>query len=44
MLAYRLVTRLPVSCREDFVRLEAEVVPQAAEDGGVVFDDKDAVS
>jgi hypothetical protein len=38
----RPVSGLPIRRRHHLVRLELEVVPQAAEDGRIIFDDKNA--
>jgi hypothetical protein len=37
VFAHRPVTGLAVHCCQDLVRLELEVIPQTAKDGGVVF-------
>ena len=40
MIAHRLVSRLPVRSGKDFVRLELQVVPQAAQDIRIVLDNE----
>lgn len=40
MVAHCPVSRLPVSRGHDFVRFELEIVPQAAQNGGIVLDNE----
>ena len=42
VLAQRVVSGLPAGSGQDLVRLELQVVPQAAEDGRIVFDNENA--
>jgi hypothetical protein len=42
-VAHSLVATFPVGRRKDLVRLEPDIIPETAQDGGVVFEEGDRV-